>query len=215
MLRTKWLLGLVWVGVTACATPPDIPELPFFNSSELTPEWDAGAGLAHRIAPFALVGQDGERFESRALDDRIYVASFIYTSCAGICPPMVTNLLKVQKAFQDEPEVALVSFSVTPESDTPASLQHFAEMRGIVPGKWYLLTGDREVIYGLARDSYFAERGPDVSASAFLHTESFFLIDGRGRIRGVYNGTRAFDVQKLIEDISVLQSTLTTRGVQL
>ena len=46
MLRTKWLLGLVWVGVTACATPPDIPELPFFNSSELTPEWDAGAGLA-------------------------------------------------------------------------------------------------------------------------------------------------------------------------
>ena len=87
MLRTKWLLGLVWVGVTACATPPDIPELPFFNSSELTPEWDAGAGLAHRIAPFALVGQDGERFESRALDDRIYARASSTRAAPGFVRP--------------------------------------------------------------------------------------------------------------------------------
>jgi protein SCO1/2 len=191
--------------VSACAPSPGTNELPFFNSSALTPEW---SGLGdHRVAAFTLTDQRGSRFDSDALTAKIYVASFIYTSCAGICPPMVSNLLKVQEAVRDDAGVALVSFSVTPETDTPASLSHFGEMRGVLPDKWHLLTGERETIYRLARESYFAERGDDVSSSSFLHTENFLLVDGLGRIRGVYNGTRAFDVEKLIEDIHVLRQS--------
>lgn len=210
MMFGRWLLGCVMfslVTTAGCERAVETAGLPYFNSAELTPEWGIEAGRAHRIASFALTDQRGNRFESRTLDGKVHVVSFIYTSCAGICPPMVTNLLKVQEATRDDPDVALVSFSVTPESDSPESLRHFGRMRGIVPGKWHLLTGDRDVIYGLARNSYFSERSTDAPETSFLHTERFFLIDGDGRIRGVYNGTRPFDVRALVEDIAVLRGT--------
>ena len=52
----------------------------------------------------------------------------------------------------------------------------------------------------------FQERPADVydESSAFLHTESFFLIDRDRRIRGVYNGMNSTAVSQLIEDARVL-----------
>ena len=35
---------------------------------------------------------------------------------------------------------------------------------------------------------------------ALLHTEQRALVDGDGRIRGLYNGTQAFDLDHLVED---------------
>lgn len=204
----RWLLSFVLlqvVGVTVgCEPVGDSSGLPYFNTPELTPEWGAKAEQAHRIASFTLTDQRGERFGSATLDGKVHVVSFIYTSCAGICPPMISNLLKIQEAVRDDPSVELVSFTVTPESDNAESLQRFGRMRGIDAGKWHLLTGDRAVIYRLARSSYFAPGSLDATGSTFLHTESVFLIDGQRRIRGVYNGTRPFDVERLIEDIEAL-----------
>ena len=50
----------------------------------------------------------------------------------------------------------------------------------------------------------------------FLHTENFVLVDGQGYIRGVYNGARAMDVQRLIEDLRTLliEKAATPRGMQ-
>ena len=205
MIRS--LLLTILLAAMGCRAGQKSQALPFFGSPELTPHWGISAAEQHRISPFTLIDQKGRRFDSGRLQGKIYVASFIYTSCAGICPPMVTHLLKVQSEILSDPEVEIVSFSVTPETDSAEALDQFGAMRGVVPGKWHLLTGDREEIYELARSSYFADRGGESDSSAFLHTESFFLLDGRGRIRGVYNGTRAFDVERLLEDIAVLKNT--------
>jgi protein SCO1 len=202
------LSGMVLTG--ACTGAPESSGLPVFNSKDLTAVWGNDGDTAHFIAPFTLIDQTGERFGSKDLDGKIYVASFIYTSCAGICPPMVSNLLTVQEAVRDLADVVLVSFTVTPESDDAETLGHFGEMRGIVPGKWHLLTGNRDVIYGLARDSYFAERNPDANADGFLHTETLVLVDFEGRIRGVYNGTREMDIRALLEDVQLLREEETS-----
>ena len=71
--------------------------------------------------------------------------------------------------------------------------------------RWRLVKGTREAIYRLARDSYFADLEADLAEDDFLHTENFILVDKDRRIRGVYNGTLAFDVQRLIEDIAILK----------
>lgn len=61
----------------------------------------------------------------------------------------------------------------------------------------------------VARDRYFADddgmRTSLAEPDAFLHTEKLLLVDADGRIRGVYNGTQPFEVQKLIEDLQKLQ----------
>lgn len=44
----------------------------------------------------------------------------------------------------------------------------------------------------------------DWRTQILLHTEKIVLIDADGRIRGLYNGTQFFEIQKLLEDLKVL-----------
>mgnify|MGYP000329888567 CR=1 FL=1 len=39
----------------------------------------------------------------------------------------------------------------------------------------------------------------------FIHTENFILVDKKGRIRGVYNGTLVLDIQRLQRHIELLK----------
>jgi protein SCO1 len=72
---------------------------------------------------------------------------------------------------------------------------------------WHFLTGNKADIYQLARQSYFAEEeiGYNKDSTEFLHTEHFILVDKKKRIRGIYNGTLALEMQQLITDIRVLR----------
>ena len=38
-----------------------------------------------------------------------------------------------------------------------------------------------------------------------VHTEKVILVDGQRRLRGIYNGTHAFEMERLIEDIKALR----------
>ena len=71
-----------------------------------------------------------------------------------------------------------------------------------------MLTGTREGVHTVARDLYFADdegmRQTLANPNTFLHTEKLVLIDTEGRIRGVYNGTQPFEIQKLLEDLRAL-----------
>ena len=42
------------------------------------------------------------------------------------------------------------------------------------------------------------------SSELFLHTEKVLFVDQNGRLRGVYNGSLSFEVEKLIVDIELL-----------
>ena len=163
------------------------------------------AQVAHRVAPFTLVTQTGGVISDATLAGRPYVASFVYTKCAGVCPILVSQLARVQAAARG---TRIVSFSVTPETDTPATLAAFGEARGIDPRDWSLVTGDKKTIYTLARASYFADDSRVGAAAddetAFLHSEKLLLVDADGQLRGVYNGTQPHAVDQLITDVAAL-----------
>src|SRR5206468_2384547 len=97
--------------------------------------------------------------------------------------------------------VVLLSYSVTPWIDTKEKLKGYKEAKGITNKAWHFLTGDKGSIYTLARQSYFAEEdlGFTRDSSEFLHTEHVLLIDGSGRIRGIYNGTLQLEMAQLIK----------------
>lgn len=208
MMRILLFVGLttalaaLLVGEAVNSTPP----LPFYDSADLTPRWTRSS--SHRIGDFTLVTQDGVTMTRNDVMGKVHVASFIYTRCAGICPAMVTQLAKVQKAITGR-EAVLVSYSVTPQDDTPQTLAAFGELRGIDPARWKLVTGDPEQIYRLARTSYFVDDGRlDASKAAtdqFLHTEKALLVDREGRLRGVYNATLPHEIDKLVADLALLE----------
>ena len=184
--------------------------LPFYGSADLTPRW---APTDHRIAPFSVTTQSGAAFNERDLDGRVYVASFIYTRCTVQCPRLVSQLKRVAERISD-PRFRILSFTVTPDLDTPSVLEAFGRERRIDAARWKLLTGSKRGIYDLARTSYFAsdERlSGQFDADALLHTERFTLVDEQGRIRGVYNGTQPADIDHLVQDANVLLRNVGTR----
>ena len=184
-------------------------ELPYYNTPDFTPYWESSSSFSvdtlHTIAPFTFVDQEGRNVSDKTFKDKVYVASFFFTICPGICPKLTGNMSKVADTFKDNAEVLFISHSVTPDIDSVSQLK-YAELHGIRSSQWHLVTGSRDAIYSLARQSYFAEQeiGFQLSSQEFLHTEHFILIDREGHIRGIYKGTLDLEAKRLIDDIHVL-----------
>ena len=116
-------------------------------------------------------------------------------------------MVLLQEAFLQEEDVMLLSHSVTPSIDSVTALKMYAEYQGVESNKWFLTTGDRDLIYRLGRTAYFVEEdlGIEKDLDEFLHTENFVLIDKNRRIRGIYNGLNKTAIAQLITDIKTLQ----------
>jgi protein SCO1/2 len=198
---TRGLIVLAIVGAVAIGSGAST-SLPYYDSSELTPRWH---DVDHRVAPFEMTTQTGDALRSTDLGGRVYIASFIYTRCGLICPTLVANLRRAESAIADK-RLLILSFTVTPDTDSPAVLADFGRERSIDPAGWKLLTGPKDTIYRLARDSYFADdaRLAETGPNDFLHTEKLVLVDGAGKLRGVYNGTQPADIEHLVTDAKVL-----------
>jgi protein SCO1/2 len=80
--------------------------------------------------------------------------------------------------------------------------------KGVIDAKWNLVTGAKKDIYEIARKSYLAVK-TDGNGGPFdmIHTENFILVDKERRIRGFYDGTKMEDIEKLLEDLKILQQS--------
>ena len=203
------LINSIWIYVIVCAACQQKSSLPYYHTANFTPYWEGESKFSkdtlHTIAPFEFTNQDGNVVTGRDYKNKIYVADFFFTICPGICPTLTSNLKKVAEAFKENPDVMFLSYSVTPDIDSVAQLKKYA-LDHDLPSSWNLVTGDKEEIYTLARQSYFAEReiGFQNSTQEFLHTEHFILVDQDGHIRGIYNGTLELEAGRLIDDIQLL-----------
>jgi len=205
---------IVFLAFYSCKSTEKIDSkttLPFFNSAEFTPEWIAEDSKEyasiHTIPDFEFTNQNGEKITKETYKDKIYVADFFFTSCPGICPRLAKNMGKLQEVFKDDNDVLLLSHSVTPVKDSVSVLNTYAIENNVNANKWNLVTGDKDEIYKLARTAYFADEDfvKTQDESAFIHTENFILIDEKGRIRGVYNGTLAVEIDRIVRHIQLLK----------
>ncbi len=162
----------------------------------------------HKIADFKLVNQNGDTITEAFYKDKIYVADFFFTTCQTICPIMTDHMYEIQKQTISDPEVLLLSHTVTPEIDSVAQLKRYAKKKLVNSSKWNLVTGDKKQIYDLARTSYLAVKtSGDGGPYDMIHTENFMLIDKKKQIRGFYDGTDPKAIEKLLDDIKVLKAS--------
>ena len=162
----------------------------------------------HRIANFSLTNQNGDTITQEFYKDKIYVADFFFTTCQTICPIMTDHMYDIQKETIADPDLLLLSHSVTPEIDNVAQLKRYAKKKLVNASKWNLVTGDKKQIYELARKSYLAVKDAG-SGGPFdmIHTENLMLIDKKQQIRGFYDGTDSEEIERLLEDIKVLKAS--------
>lgn len=185
--------------------------LPFYNTEEFTPEWiseyDPNYSKIHKVGAFEFTNQNGKTISNKDFEGKIYVADFFFTSCPSICPILAKNMGSIQEIYKNDDDVMLLSHSVMPWVDSVEKIRAYATQKNAIDDKWHLVTGNRDEIYDLARSSYFADEDFKRTGDKdeFIHTENFILVDKKGRIRGVYNGTLATESKRLIKQIEKLK----------
>ena len=148
----------------------------------------------NHVPAFTLTERDGQPFDSASLKGKVWLASFFFTACPGPCLRMNARLQEVQQALNKDRQgdVQIVSFSIAPEMDTPEVLRKYAERFHASPQHWSFLTGDRDKIYGLARQAFtFAVQKVDdpEDPNAYVHSTRVALVDRDGTVRGSFDTT--------------------------
>lgn len=158
------------------------------------------------IPDFSLTERSGRTMTRRDLLGNIWVADFIFTSCAGACPLMSSNMKQLQNTLNDSADVKLVSITVDPERDTPGVLADYARRYGARPDQWYFLTGNPGSIQELAKTGFFlaAETGSD-RREPIVHSQKLALVDKRGRLRGFFDGESPAVTRTLLTAIETLE----------
>ncbi|HVI48907.1 MAG TPA: SCO family protein [Chitinophaga sp.] len=158
----------------------------------------------HTVPGFSFTDQEGKIKTKEDVKDKIYVAEYFFTTCTGICPKMNANMEKVYAKYKNNPDFLILSHTVDPEHDSVPVLKAYAEKHGADAKNWWFLTGSKKDLYRLARQGYLVDDGTYTGDEDFVHTQWFALVDKTGQIRGLYEGTKKQDVEKLIVDIDRL-----------
>jgi len=201
---TLFLVSLVAMATWSCGSNTEIKEgpLPKLGNFYL----DGQDTVYHQIADFEFVNQMGDAISSNTVKGKVYVADFFFTSCPTICPIMKKEMLRVFEKYDGNPEFLILSHSIDPTYDTQEVLRDYSQKLGIEDATtWNFLTGDQEKIFEIGQTSYLTTAMADqVEPGGFLHSGAFILVDQEGHIRGVYDGTKADQVDRLMADIPKL-----------
>jgi protein SCO1/2 len=146
------------------------------------------------VPPFKLLERAGVPVSNETLKGKVWVATFIFTTCKTSCLPMCSQMYHLQEEFKDEPDFVCVATTVDPANDTPEVLRSFAKSYSAREGKWLFLTGEREAI------RVFAHEGLKITwqkEEPLIHSTKFVLVDRDGWIRGWFDGTDRDSVAEL------------------
>lgn len=208
MQSSFWGLNRVvmWSVLLLLASCQSTDRLPVLGQKELITKTVNGKtvtdSVEHSIPDFQFVSQDGDIVSAQTMAGKIYVADFFFTTCPTICPKMKTQLKRVYDRFKGNPNVMLLSHTIDPTHDSVAVLREFALSLGVEGKQWLFVTGDKEKIYDIGQNSYMVSAAEDASApGGVVHSGAFILVDTKKHIRGIYDGTTAEGVDKLMADM--------------
>ena len=158
-----------------------------------------------QVPDFRLLERSGQAVTRGDLLGRPWVADFIFTSCAGVCPAMTARMARLRREAPAG-QVRFVSFTVDPARDTPEVLARYAAKAGAGPD-WLFVTGPQKDLHALATAGFKLaamevplgqEQGAD---GPFLHSGKFVLVDREGAIRGYYDSDDEEEMGALARDL--------------
>ena len=155
--------------------------------------------VRYKVPDFQLDNFDGTLFTEKKLDNKITVASFIFTQCDGACPIMSTNMGILQKRFLDSNELQFISITTDPNYDSKSVLKDFSDKYS---GKdnWFFLRGDIADVITLMKDGFKL----DADLLPVGHSTRLVLIDRNRNIRKYYEGTVDANILELQYDIMTI-----------
>lgn len=183
----------------------------YFTLSTTKGFFDVKLPVMSYVQDFHFTDQNGQPVSQNNTNGKVYVAEYFFTTCTGICPKMNANMAKVFEKYKDDKDFAIVSHTSMPETDSVPLLKDYEDrMIGKDPdyaAKWYFVTGPKDSLYKIARQSYLLDDPKNNSENineSFIHTQYFALVDKKKRVRGIYDGLKKDEIVHLEKDIATL-----------
>ncbi len=167
----------------------------------------------HKVGDFSLRNQEGKTITWDSLKGKIIIADLFFTRCPTICPGMTRNMKRLAESIHNGKKVGdktnrlvhFISFSIDPERDSVERLKYWADRFQVDPEQWWLLTGEKKVVYDLAlRDLKLGLEDGEGIDTNFIHSDKFILIDSNRHVRGYYSGLDSVSLAKLSSDLVLL-----------
>ena len=206
-LRRIWLPGMAALAVVALAWR--LGSAAGDQAGDLPVLWTTPA--------FQLLDQSGTPFSSAELSGRPWVASFVFTHCKDVCPLITARMAELRDSLRSAAllgtRAQLASFSVDPARDTPAVLENYASaFGGPEPSDWVFLTGSepdsvRQMIqegFHLTAVALPPEGGAEGDQYDVMHSPRLLLVDGEGRVRGLYDPRDPEGIRQILRDLRLL-----------
>jgi protein SCO1/2 len=139
---------------------------------------------------FTLIDQDRKKVSRDDFKGKVWLVSFVFTTCTGNCPETTLRMSLVQEQLKKRGllgsgQVRLLSITLDPARDTPGVLRSYARTYDADPAVWSFLTGTQAEV-GRAIAAWGMWARPTASGQ-LDHPSRIFLVDRRGRIREIYN----------------------------
>lgn len=198
------------LGLSACTSSEnEIVPLPILGERDVEYKMVNGEEVAdtlyHEVPDFKYINQDSSWVKSSEMKNKVWVADFFFTHCPTICPPMTSQMKRLNDETQDlASKVQFLSFSIDPKRDTPTRLRAYIDLYDIKGKNWHFFTGDEEATHLLAKEFFNGAERDEEADGGFGHTDYFALVDTKGHVRGIYRGTEAAQVDSLQKDLRKL-----------
>lgn len=155
----------------------------------------------------ALLDHHGQALNPEQLAGRPVLLHFVFTHCASTCPAQIHELgeLHAQLPAPARQRLVLLSVTVDPLSDTPATLRAYARRLGADRPGWRFVTGAPTTVQTLA-DRMQALNTRRLPAGQVAlpadHRTSLYLFDAQGALIQRFNGVPV-DRPRLLHEITL------------
>lgn len=162
------------------------------------------------IGKFDLIDQEAVEFNQKRTEGKVWVANFIFTSCATECPLICRRMKEIQEAFQYDDRVELVSISVDPRTDSPERLKNYSKEFD-AGERWSFVTGEENEVERLSTKGFMVNTpGALAKVSSaprtrqLLHSQKIAVVDQLGVVRFYANGMSPKASKQVIDAVTTL-----------
>ena len=151
-----------------------------------------------KVDEWFLVNEKGQKFGSKQLKGKVYIANYFFTRCPTICPGLIKNLDYVASFYQNKKDkINFVSFTVDPSWDTSLVLSEYKNKYTKFNKSWSFLTGSTNQVKNVIINKMKMHIGTkvfldeksnnDEALYEISHMGKLALFDQNGDLRGLFS----------------------------
>ncbi|WP_395749439.1 SCO family protein [Prosthecobacter sp.] len=143
---------------------------------------------------FEVTERSGQKVDLSALRGKVTVIAALYTVCPHGSAPIMTQMRRLNAAYRERPDFLQVSLALSPQQDTPAFLNSYAQGVGVRPADpWWFVVGEQQPTWDFMTSGLRLQAPTAVPPEKRMSPLDLYkydlrlvLVDRQGRVRGHY-----------------------------